>query len=104
MESRKLSRKVERRCRKQKAIGKNQKAVKENWKAVKETWKAVEENRFLSKENWISREENWILGMENLDFPKAFSRLWQCWGLALTPDLLPRARMDLHDWFQLLTT
>ena len=61
-ESRKASRKVERCCGKQKAIGECWKAVEENWKAVKEFWKAVEENRFTSEEYWISSRENRIQG------------------------------------------
>ena len=36
---------------------------------------------------------------ENLDFPKIFLSFWQFWGLVLTPNFPPRARMDLLDWF-----
>ena len=32
-------------------------------------------------------------------FPTTFSSFWRFWGLVLTPNLLPCARMDLLDWF-----
>jgi hypothetical protein len=40
-----------------------------------------------------------ILEKENPNFPKIFLSFWQFWGLVLTPNLLPCARMDLLDWF-----
>ncbi len=99
-ESSKALWKIERRCGKQKAKGESWKAVKEPQKAIEKTYKAIEENQFMSEDNWNSSKENWILGQENLDFPKTFSRLWWFLSLALAQDLLPRASMDLHDWFR----
>ncbi len=101
--SRKALRKVERHCGKQKAIDKSRIVIEETWRAIEKTRKAVAENQFTSEENWILSKENWILGQENLDFPKTISSFWRFWGLVLTPDLLPRAHMDLLDWSQLLT-
>ncbi len=74
----------------------NQKAIMESRKPLR---KAVEEIR---KPLWKAEscygkplrklESRW----QNLE-----SRWgkWQFWGLFLTPNLLPRARMDLLDWF-----
>jgi hypothetical protein len=60
----------------------NQKAVMESRKAFR---KAVEEIR---KPLWKA-ERHW--------------GKWQFWGLVSTPNLLPRARMDLLCWSQVLT-
>jgi hypothetical protein len=72
--------------------------------AVKESRKAVEEKIGLQVKKIGFRARKIGFWAKNLDFPKTLSRLWRFWGLVLAPDLLPRARMDLHDWFQLLTT
>jgi hypothetical protein len=102
--------------------------LESHWRKLESRWrkqKAVEESRKLLKKlgsrwrrfSWISwklesrwRKSNFVWGKSEYRrrkipiFPR-YSLVSDNFGVSfLTPDLLPRARMDLLDWFQLLIT
>ncbi len=82
--------KLEMRRRKQKAVEEIRKPLKKM--DFSEIGKPLKKIEFLVRKIGFWAKKISI-------FPKTFSSFWQFWGLVLTPNLLPRARMDLLDWF-----
>ena len=94
---RKPLRKVEMRQRKRKAVEEIGKPLKKIFLDFSEIRKPLKKIEFCVRKIGVKEKKN-------PNFPKIFSSFWQFWDLVLTPNLLPCARMDLLDWFQVLIT
>ncbi len=70
-----------------------------NRKAVEEDFLGFLGNRNAVEENQIEQRKSDFWAKKISIFPTTFSSFWQFWGLVLTPNLLPCARMDLLDMF-----
>ena len=92
-----ISRKVESRWGKLESRWRNQKAIEESGKPLKKAESRWRKSNFVWGKSDFRRRKIPIFPRNSLvsgDFGVSF----------LTPDLLPHARMDLLDWFQLLIT
>ncbi len=106
-----ISRKVESHWGKSESRWRKRKAVEESGKPLKKAescWRRFSWISCKSESRW--RKLNFVWGKSDFRRRKIpiFPRYSQVSGnfgvLFLTPDLLPRACMDLLDWFQLLIT
>ncbi len=70
-----------------------------NQKAVVEDFLGFLENQKAVKENQIEQRKSDFWAKKISIFPTTFSSFWRFWGLVLTPNLLPCARMHLLDMF-----
>ncbi len=76
-----------------------QKAAEEIGKPLKKIFLDFSEfGKPLKKIKLWARKIGWWARKISI-FPKTFSSFWQFGGLILTPNLLPRALMDLLDWY-----
>ncbi len=78
--------------RKRKAVDKIGKPLKKIFSDFLETGKLLKKIEFCVRKIGVQEKEN-------PNFPKIFLSFWRFWGLILTPNLLPCARMDLLDWY-----
>jgi hypothetical protein len=93
--------KLESRWRNRKAVEKMESRWR-NWKAVEEIGKPLKK----SESRWRNQkavEEDFLGFLRNRKAVEPLKKLkfWarKIWGLVLTSNFLPRARMDLLDWF-----